>query len=77
MLVEQLLSEKRDMARDKQETMDVLAASHRDVIINLHQSHSESMSQKDALVKESDELVQGFQDMFRELSNEMRGTKVT
>jgi sugar-specific transcriptional regulator TrmB len=76
MLVEQLLSEKRDMAREKQETMDALAARHRDAIINLRQRHSESMSRKDALLKESDELVQGFQDMFRELLNEMRGTKV-
>ena len=64
------------MAREKQETMDELAATHRDAIINLRQRHSESMSRKDALLKESDELVQGFQDMFRELLNEMRGTKV-
>ena len=70
MLVEQLLSEKIDMAREKQEAMDELAANHRDAITNLCQRHSESMSQKDALLKEFDELVQGFQDMFRELLNE-------
>ncbi len=44
MLVEQLLSEKRDMAREKQEAIDALATRHRDAITDLCQRHSERMS---------------------------------
>jgi hypothetical protein len=76
-LVEQLLSEKRDTVREKQEAIVAITARHRAAIANLCQRHSESMSQKDALLKESDGLVQGIHYVFGELLNEMHDTKVT
>ena len=76
-LVEELLTKKRDLMREKQGEMDRLVIRHRDAIVDLCQRHSEHMPKKDTLLKKSEELVQGFQATLEGLLIEMRQTKVT
>lgn len=44
------------------------AMRHQEVVTDLRKRHTESMARKDVLLMQSDELVQGFQDMSKNFS---------
>jgi hypothetical protein len=57
--------------------MDSLKIQHREAMTSLKQRHAEAIEGKNALLKEYDDNIEGYEKMFTELLNEMRDKHVS
>ena len=71
-IAEKLLYENSLVTKGKQQAMDALKLQHRETTSLLKKRHAESIQCTDKMLQDSDDLLQGFQDMSAELLNEMQ-----